>query len=247
MLISRVAGLALCALPSLASASEAPAAIDSIAAMHERARVTQQSIDRVHEQTMRARDELRRLEHDRISGATGAELQQRVAQLEADATTLEEDLRAAAGAQVGIVALLAAMVDALDAFVALDLPFRAAERAAAIRSLRQLATDSEAAVADKLQAVVAAYLREIDYGHTTEFGRASITTASGEHVVDLLRIGRAGLWYVTPDGMRAGRYDRAAATWLERGVDPEAVRRAGAIATGRAAGPRIALPVETPP
>lgn len=240
--------ISLLLTPALAAGNEALQAIDAMAALHERARAAQQEIDEIHARTERAREQARLIEHEgTIDALEIADLEQQIAVLENVNAELAQDIRATGEAQSGIVALLAAMIDALEAFVALDLPFRPADRAATIADLRRLLTDSSVSVAAKYQAVAAAYLREIDFGNAAIFERVQIATPEGERVVDLLRIGRAGLWYVTPDGTQAGRYDRDSGSWIAHDVEPAAVLRAGAIVAGRAAPLAVYLPLETSP
>ena len=53
-----------------------------------------------------------------------------------------------------------------------------------------------------------------DYGTTGEAYTDEITTADGVREVNILRIGRIALLYVTPDGSQAGAWDKDAREWV---------------------------------
>lgn len=245
MMQKRAAALLLALVAANAASVAGPLeTIDAMAALQAEARQAQQRIDAIQQRVERARAETHGIA---TSGSADAlrvrEVESQIADLERTIADFDADLRAVADSQSGIVTLLVAMIDALERFVQLDLPFRQAERLRQLEMLRAEIGASDTAIAGKYQAVVAAYQREIDHGMTTEVYRATVATTQGARVADVLRHGRVGLWYLSPDGVYAGRYDKATQTWIDAGVSPAAVRHAIAIVQGQAAPVPAVLPV----
>ena len=122
-----------------------------------------------------------------------------------------------------ILPLMRRMINGLERFVDLDIPFLLDERYARVNRLRQLLLRSDVTVASQFNNVLEAWLTEMDdYGTTGETYTDEIVGSDGvTREVKLLRIGRVALLYVTPDGTRAGAWDRRAGRWVE--IDPSYV------------------------
>lgn len=113
--------------------------------------------------------------------------------------------------QQGIMPLMARMLDALAIFVSLDLPFLQEERNNRVRQLRALLLSADVSVAEKYRRVLEAYQIELEYGRTIEAYRDK--NPEGK-LVDYLRLGRAGFYYVTLDGDTAYGFDIKTRQWL---------------------------------
>lgn len=109
--------------------------------------------------------------------------------------------------------LMLRMFDSLDKFVTLDLPFLKQERRERVDNLRRLLSDPEATSAERYRRLLEAYQIEIDYGRSLGVERAQVGTDGSSREVDVLRIGRASLFYLTLDGEEAGRWDAAKKDW----------------------------------
>lgn len=135
---------------------------------------------------------------DQLSGAQAAEkisLQQQI--VEIDRTERE------------LTPLMLRMLDSLDKFVTLDLPFLKQERRERVENLQRLMADPEATSAERYRRLLEAYQLEIDYGRSLGVERAQVD----ELEVDVLRVGRASLFYLTLDGEEAGVWDAAGKQW----------------------------------
>lgn len=110
--------------------------------------------------------------------------------------------------------LMLRMFDSLDKFVTLDLPFLKQERRERVDNLRRLLSDPEATSAERYRRLLEAYQIEIDYGRSLGVERAQVGTDGSTREVDVLRIGRASLFYLTLDGEEAGRWDAAKKDWV---------------------------------
>lgn len=113
-----------------------------------------------------------------------------------------------------VVPLMVRMVDALDAFIELDVPFLAGERRARVERLRAMLERSDVTVAEKFRRVLEVYQIENDYGRTIEAYRGSLETEGRGREVDFLRVGRVALLYQTHDGAVTGAWDNAARDWV---------------------------------
>ena len=114
-----------------------------------------------------------------------------------------------------IVPLMLRMVDALEAFVALDTPFLMKERTDRAARLRGMMERSDVAAAEKLRRVIEGYQIENDYGRTIEAYKGSTDVNGVELEVDFLRIGRVALLYQTVGGAYSGAWDSSTGTFVE--------------------------------
>lgn len=147
-----------------------------------------------------------------------AELRRRVDESDRLESSLEDTLRT--------------VLRRLAASVAHDLPFLTEERSLRLASLRRELVRSDVAGAEKLRRLLEALQIEAQYGGTVEVYQDRITIAGESVHTDILRLGRLSLFWLTPDGRRAGRYDEAINQWVELpGKYRRSIRRAMEMAT----------------
>jgi hypothetical protein len=123
-----------------------------------------------------------------------------------------------------ILPLMRRMINGLERFISLDMPFALDERYERVERLRDLLLRSDVTVAEQFRLVLEAWLVEMnDFGRVGDTYIDEIVAADGvRRQVSLLRIGRVALLYVTPDGTRAGAWDQRTREWVE--LDPSYVR-----------------------
>ena len=109
--------------------------------------------------------------------------------------------------------LLREMLEALQRFIQLDLPFLPQERAMRVQALRELMDKPQVTLPEKYRRIMEAYLIEIDYGNRLQATNARIEIDGRELGVELLRAGRLALYYRTLDGEQCGRWDPDARRW----------------------------------
>jgi hypothetical protein len=128
-----------------------------------------------------------------------------------------------------ILPLMTRMIDGLERFIQLDVPFLVDERLARVEARRQLLTRADVTAAEQFRNVMEAWMIEMDYyGTTGEIFTDEIVTADGvTREVELLRIGRVALVYVTPDGSQAGAWDQRNRQWVTLGPELVEEIRAG--------------------
>ncbi|MGF1687966.1 DUF3450 domain-containing protein [Photobacterium japonica] len=112
-----------------------------------------------------------------------------------------------------IVPLTLKMIDALDEFVALDLPFQNDERSIRINELRKLMDRADVTTSEKFRKVMEAYQIEEGFSRSIESYKASLERDGETLTYDFLRIGRTALLYQSPDGGETGMWNQTTRQW----------------------------------
>jgi TolA-binding protein len=113
-----------------------------------------------------------------------------------------------------VTPLMLKMIESLDSFVKLDVPFLIDERINRVNSLRVLMRMSDVAEPERYRRILEAYQIENDYGRTIDAHPGTITKNGEDVPVDFLRIGRIGLMYKTRDASEYGVWDQASKTYV---------------------------------
>ncbi|MFC4700395.1 DUF3450 domain-containing protein [Glaciecola siphonariae] len=114
-----------------------------------------------------------------------------------------------------ITPLMINMIDGLEQFVALDIPFLEQERKDRIVDLQAMMDRADVAPSEKFRRVMEAFQVEMDYGRTIEAYSGLLTVDGQERDVEFLRIGRTALLYQTRDASRQGVYNKQTRQWEE--------------------------------
>ncbi len=112
-----------------------------------------------------------------------------------------------------ITPLMLRMIEGLDQFVGLDLPFLLDERYNRIDLLREMMDRADVAVSEKFSQVLRAFQIENEYGRTMESYSDTIEIDGVDRKVDVLKVGRVSLVYQTPDGEETGMWNQVSRAW----------------------------------
>lgn len=112
-----------------------------------------------------------------------------------------------------IMPLLVRMVDALEVFVNVDVPFLLEERVNRVQNLRDLLKKAEYTTSEKCRRVFEAYQIENEFGYTIESYKGRVEVESQQIAVDFLRIGRIALLYRDISGERVGFWNKETEQW----------------------------------
>ncbi len=112
-----------------------------------------------------------------------------------------------------ILPLMLRMVDSLEKFVELDVPFLVQERRSRIDKMRAMLGRSDVTVAEKSRRVFEAYQIENEYGRTIERYTAKLDLEGASYDAEFLRIGRLGLLYTTVGSGLVGFWDNRTRSW----------------------------------
>ncbi|MCK4840805.1 MAG: DUF3450 domain-containing protein [Methylococcales bacterium] len=145
-----------------------------------------------------------------------------------------------------IVPLILRMLDSLEQFIALDLPFLPEERAERLTKLKKMIVRADVTNAEKFRRILEAYQVENDYGNTIEAYRADLTFSGVTSSVDFLRLGRVALYYQRFDGSESGYWNKEQKQWQVLSNDHRnAIRNGLRIARKETASDLLALPIPT--
>ncbi|MCK4863986.1 MAG: DUF3450 domain-containing protein [Gammaproteobacteria bacterium] len=115
--------------------------------------------------------------------------------------------------QQNISPLMIRMVNTLDEFIKLDIPFHQYERSNRVAELQTLMSRADVSVSEKYRRVMEAYQIEVGYGKTIGAYQGKLTIHDKNITVEYLRIGRIGFYYQTLDGENLGYWDKKSNTW----------------------------------
>lgn len=144
--------------------------------------------------------------------------------------------------------LVIRMIDGLEQFIELDVPFNKDERMQRVAFLRGNLDRADVSVAEKFRQVLEAYNIELQYGRGIETYRDTIDLGGAQRDVDFLRIGRIALVYQSTDGAISGAWDKSAGSWVElpSGQYDAAIRKGIRIAKKQATIELLSMPVSAP-
>ncbi len=181
-------------------------------------------------------------------GIYNHQLRELISSQDEELTSLQDQLDRVEVVGRSVTPLMLRMIDALDATVALDLPYLTEERTQRIADLHKLMTRAAVTNAEKYRVIMEAYQTENEYGRTIEAYRSTLKRGDRDIKVDFLRFGRIALVYQTLDGMEAGVWNQAEKTWDTLDASYRtAIRQGLRIARKQAAPDLIRLPFPVPP
>ena len=127
---------------------------------------------------------------------------------------LEESIDSVTVIERQIGPLIERMIDNLENFVSLDVPFLMAERVERVEFLKDTLDRADVSVAEKFSQVLQAYQVENAYGSTIEAYTDVIELDGKTRQVDMLKWGRVSLVFQSPDGETTGVWDNEARNWV---------------------------------
>ncbi|MDZ7641241.1 MAG: DUF3450 domain-containing protein [Desulfurivibrio sp.] len=143
--------------------------------------------------------------------------------------------------------LIQRMIDDLEKFVELDLPFLMNERTERIEFLKDTLDRADVSVAEKFSQVLQAYQVENPTARPSRPITISVEIDGQERKVDVLKWGRVALVFQTPDGEITGVWDREADDWKIVGDEyRQGVRNGLRIARKTQTADLVVLPVPAP-
>lgn len=229
-----------------------PADVDRLTqeqkAVNDAARAAQQRIDSLDAQTREMLAEYRSVtaELDRRR-SYNERLQRQVDAQRANVTDIEAQLEAIQVTEREIVPFMERMIERLEQFIRLDLPFQRELRLGRVADLRSLMNQPDATNARRYRAILDAYQKEVEYGRTIGTYRTEIEVGGEARTVELFRLGRLLLAYQTLDRQRYGYWDPEQQGWTALpGQFHDAVDRGIRIAKEQMAPEMLILPIAAP-
>ena len=176
-----------------------------------------------------------------------AQLDAQLADQRQTITDLESSIENATLMERQITPLTLKMINALEQFVSLDMPFLLDERDRIARLHANLSR-ADLSSAEKFRQVLEAYKIESEYGARIDSYTDTVMMDGKPREVILLRVGRIALIYQTPDQQITAAWDQRSRSWqvLDSGDYRSAVAEGIRIARKRAAVDMLQLPIPAP-
>lgn len=182
--------------------------------INQQAKTSQARIDALEEETHKLLNEyktvLKEIEGLRVYNR---QVSKQIQAQEAEMTQLGESIDGATVIERQITPLMLRMIDALEQFVSLDLPFLLNERNERIERLREIMDRADVAVSEQFSQVLRAFQIENEYGRTMETYGDTINIEGVERKADVLKVGRIALVFQTPDGAETGMWNKNTQSW----------------------------------
>ncbi len=180
------------------------------------AQASQQKIDKIAEETGSLLNDFK-VVNKQIEGLRvyNSQLEKQIASQLEVISELEESIDNVTVMERQIQPLILKMLDALEQFVALDVPFHAEERQERLEMLRNNQERADISVAEKFRQVLEAYKIESEYGRKIDTYEDTLEVGGQEREVNILRVGRVALMYQTKDTNLSGAWDQRQKAWVE--------------------------------
>jgi hypothetical protein len=254
VLIGRMARAVLCTagavllLGGLAHGQDIERAVELEGKLNADSVASQQRIDKIDDQTdsmaAKYRSALEQIESLRVYNAQLGKL---VTSQEAELSSLDYQIGNVTVISRAVTPMMLRMVEALDQFIALDVPLLPNERTERVAQLRKMMDRADVEDAEKYRRIIEAYQIENEYGRTIEAYQDTLTMGGEERTLDFLRVGRVSLMYSTRDGNEVGAWDQGQGAWVELSDDyKDSIRKGIRIARKQMAPDMIRLPVTAP-
>tara|TARA_B100001093_G_C26707686_1_gene962008 strand:+ start:513 stop:1223 length:711 start_codon:yes stop_codon:yes gene_type:complete len=123
---------------------------------------------------------------------------------------LDEQLVQVVVMQRQIPPLAQRMLESLESFIVLDTPFRVEERQNRIDLVRASLAKPKVTASEQVRQVLEAYNIEAEYGRKIDTYESALGDGT---VVNILVIGRIGMFYQTKDEQSSGRWNNETNSW----------------------------------
>ena len=213
------------------------------------ARASQTKIDRLADETRDLladyKTVMKQVEGLRVYNAR---LDRQIANQERRISDIDQSISDAAVIQRQIPPLVTRMLDGLDQFIDLDMPFDLDTRKGNIEAVRANLDRSDVTSAEAFRQVLELYSIELQYGRGIESYSDTIEVDGASREVDVLRIGRVALVAQTTDGASTRAWNNSSRSWEELSTADysAAVRKAVRIAKKQATIELLNMPIAAP-
>ena len=214
----------------------------------QQAQATQDEIDDIVDETRTLAEEfravLKEVEGLRVYNTL---LDRQIADQETELSNLRTSIDQVQVIERQILPLLTRMVDGLERFVELDVPFLLEERTLRVANNRALLERADVTSAEKFRVVMEAWQIENDYARTIATYTDELEIDGVTREVDVLQVGRVALMYQTPDGAQSGSWDQRTRQWVPVGNEyRNPIRQGISLALNQLAPTLLLLPMAPP-
>ncbi|MBT5031658.1 MAG: DUF3450 domain-containing protein [Proteobacteria bacterium] len=161
--------------------------------------------------------------------------------------SLERSIEDASLIERQIVPLMLRMIAGLERFIGSDSPFKLQERQERVERITGYLTNANISAAERFRQVLNAYSIENAYGNSIDVYSDTLDLSGDPLAVNILQVGRSGLYYQTLDGGQSGYWDRNAGAWAALDSSFNAgITHAIRITQGKESTGLMLLPIDAP-
>jgi hypothetical protein len=179
------------------------------------AKASQERINEIDDETQKLLTAYRTAVAEQESiEAYSAQLKLQLESQQEDLANIERQLGEVETTAREILPLMQRMVETLDQFVSLDVPFLLDERQKRVQMLKDVMNRADVTISEKYRRILEAYQIEMEYGRTLEAYEGRVGEGDKARTLNFLRLGRAALLYQTLDGRETGYWDNEKRDWV---------------------------------
>jgi rubrerythrin len=165
---------------------------------------------------------------------------------EEEITSINEQIAEIERTNREIYPLMQRMVETMEQFIALDVPFLKDERAKRVATLKETMVRADVSTAEKYRRILEAYTIEMEYGRTIEAYEGPLGEGEEARTVNFVRLGRSALLYQTLDRSESGYWNADEKKWVEDNGYEDEVAHALGVARKQIAPDLIVAPIRAP-
>jgi len=166
-----------------------------------------------------------------------------ISRQEAEMDSIQTQMDGIDATERAVIPMMEDMIETLDQFVSMDIPFLSKERSDRVKFLREMMLRADVSNSEKYRKILEAYQVENDYG--TSVSAYEGTLEGEDKTVDFLRIGRVALVWQSRDEQSRAYWDSASRSWVPLGDEyRKSIREGIQMARGQANLDLINLPIQ---
>ena len=233
--------------PAMSPTEVLQVAVAEQAGADQEAAAAQERISEIDDETQKLLAQYRTAlgERQSIEGYS-AQLELQIESQLADIESIQNQLQEVETTAREVLPLTQKMLEALENFVDLDVPFLIEERRKRVATLKDVMARADVTLSEKYRRVVEAYQIEMEYGRTLDAYDGRLGAGSDARTVQFLRVGRVALLYQTLDGNETGYWDAGGKSWAVDNEYRQAFKHGLDIAKKLTAPDLILVPVAAP-
>lgn len=179
-----------------------------------RAVTSQKQVNDIVNQRMVLLTEYRKIHKELdIQALYNQQLSAQIQVQEAKKKELKVSIQASDRLQQQVPPLAYRMLESLETYINLDLPFHLEQRREQVERVRQSLNSADFESSEQLRQVLELYDIEMQYSTTIDTYDAFVETEDGEREVNILRWGRMSLIYLSKDERSVGIFDATSRSW----------------------------------
>ncbi len=233
--------------PLLAGAASVGEAIGQEVVANTASATSQKKVDKISDDIETLAAEYRSaLQSTRSLEVYNRQLESLIASQDKEVESLNRQIERVTEVGREIMPLMLRMIESLEKFVELDVPFLGQERGDRVQQLRDMMDRADVTISEKYRRLLESYQIEYDYGRKIEAYSGELEDDGQIRTVDFLRIGRLAFLYQTLDGQQTGAWNQKDRKWERLGDEYRSAVSEGIRMARKQVAPdliRIPLPV----